>query len=154
MPAAITIVDYTMAYAQVFKALNEAWINRYFELEEEDIRTLNHPEKILDQGGFIFVALINNKPVGVCALKRQEPDTFELIKMAVAEDFQGAGIGRRLGESAIRKAKTIGADRIYLEGNTALASSIHLYKKLGFTEIQSSASPYQRVNIVMELRLR
>src|SRR5690554_5145607 len=53
----IDIVDYTPKYAQAFKDLNEAWINKYFELEEEDIHTLNQPEKIIEQGGYIFVAL-------------------------------------------------------------------------------------------------
>ncbi|HLT07204.1 MAG TPA: GNAT family N-acetyltransferase [Cyclobacteriaceae bacterium] len=150
----IEIVNYTPAYAGAFKALNEAWINKYFELEEDDIQTLNYPEKILVNGGFIFIALKDHLAVGTCAIRRKGVDIFELSKMAVSEDAQGLGIGRMLGETAIAKAKEVGAKRVYLEGNTRLESSIHLYKKLGFTEIVGGPSPYKRVNIVMALEMR
>lgn len=149
----IEIIDYIPEYAQAFKTLNEAWINRYFELEEEDIHTLGQPEKILEQGGYILVALRDNEPVGVCALRKKSPDTYEFSKMAVAESAQGLGIGRQLGEAAIARGRAIGARRIYLEGNTLLEASIHLYKKLGFKEIKAGPSVYKRVNIVMEMLL-
>lgn len=149
----IEIVDYHPCYALAFKELNEAWINKYFELEEDDIDTLNFPDKILHTGGFIFIALRNGIAVGTCALRKKAQGRYELSKMAVAEDAQGVGIGRMLGEAAVSKAKEIDAQKIYLEGNTLLQSSIHLYKKLGFKEIQGGPSPYKRVNIVMELEI-
>ena len=149
----IEIVDYHPSYAGAFKQLNEAWINKYFELEEDDIQTLNFPDKILDNGGFIFIALRSGVAVGTCALRKKSEDLYELSKMAVAEAAQGLGVGKRLGEAAISKAKSVGAQSIYLEGNTALESSIHLYKKLGFIEVPSGPSSYKRVNIVMELEL-
>lgn len=150
----IEIVDYQPDYAGAFKELNEAWINKYFELEEDDINTLNFPDKILHNGGFIFIALKNGIAVGTCALRKKPLGSYELSKMAVAEEAQGLGIGRMLGETAISKAKEIGARKIYLEGNTLLESSIHLYRKLGFKEIKGGSSPYKRVNIVMELRFK
>lgn len=153
MQTGVRIVEYTPAYHTAFKMLNELWIKKYFELEEEDIKTLNHPDQIITDGGQIFVALIGSKAVGVCALRKKTADTFEFSKMAVAEEVQGSGIGRKLAEAAISKAKERGSKRIYLEGNTLLEASIHLYKKLGFQEILGQQSPYQRVNIIMELLL-
>ena len=150
----IEIVDYHPGYALAFKELNEAWINKYFELEEDDINTLNFPDKILHNGGFIFMALRNKIAVGTCALRKKPHGSYELSKMAVAERAQGLGIGKKLGEAAIAKAKDIGAQRVYLEGNTLLESSIHLYNKLGFKETKGGPSPYKRVNIVMELRFK
>ena len=149
----IDIVDYTPKYAQAFKDLNEAWINKYFELEEEDIHTLNQPEKIIEQGGYIFIALREDIAVGVCALRKKDQDNYEFSKMAVAETAQGLGIGRKLGEAAIARARESRAKRIYLEGNTLLEPSIHLYKKLGFKETQGTSSPFNRVNIVMEMKI-
>lgn len=70
-----------------------------------------------------------------------------------AEEAQDLGIGNRLGEAAISNAKSLGIQSLYLEGNTSLKSSIHLYKKLGFKEVPSGPSSYKRVNIVMELEL-
>src|SRR5690606_8057575 len=149
----IEIINYHPSYAPAFKELNEAWINKYFELEEDDINTLNFPEKILHADGFIFIALRNGVAVGTCALRKKAEGLFELSKMAVAEDAQGMGIGKKLGEAAIAKAQEIEAKKIYLEGNTLLQSSIHLYRKLGFKETKGGPSPYKRVNIVMELEL-
>lgn len=149
----IEIVDYQPRYAAAFKTLNEDWIKKYFELEEEDMLTLNYPEKILSNGGFIFIALRNGAAVGTCAIRKKADQRYELSKMAVAEVAQGLGIGKLLGEAAIAKAKSLGAPSVYLEGNTSLASSIHLYKKLGFKEVSGGPSSYKRVNIVMELEL-
>lgn len=146
----INIVPFAPEFRQAFKELNEEWIEKYFELEEEDILTLHHPEKIINQGGFIFVALKDNVAVGVCALKKISTAEFEFSKMAVAEHAQGLGIGRKLAEAAINKARDIQAKRIYLEGNTRLEASIHLYKKVGFKEIEGQQSRFKRVNIIME----
>jgi len=149
----VSIVDYTSTYGKAFKALNEAWIKKYFELEEEDIKTLDNPDQILKGGGFIFVALVDSIAVGVCALRKASADTYEFSKMAVAENVQGLGIGRKLGEAAIAKAKLVGAKRIFLEGNTSLEASIYLYRKLGFREVTGRQPHYKRVNIIMEMLL-
>lgn len=146
----IRIVEYRPKYASSFKDLNEAWIKRYFEIEEEDVKALSNPGKIIDDGGFIFVALLEGKEVGVCALRKVDQETFEFSKMAVAEEFQGKGIGKSLGEAAIQKAQHAGAKRVYLEGNTTLEASIYLYRKLGFKEFEWEHSSYRRVNIMME----
>lgn len=146
----VQIVDYSPKHASTFKDLNEAWIKKFFEIEEEDVKALNNPSKIIDDGGYIFVALLDGKEVGVCALRKADHETFEFSKMAVAEGAQGLGIGKNLGEAAIEKARSVGSKRIYLEGNTKLEASIHLYGKLGFKEFEWKSSSYKRVNIMME----
>lgn len=149
----VEIINYLPKYAGAFRSLNEAWITKYFELEDEDIKTLDDPDKIIRDGGYIFVAIMGKekKAVGVCALRQIADKTYEFSKMAVAEEYQGYGIGEKLGQAAIEKARATGAKRVFLEGNTALEASIHLYKKLGFNEIKGQESHYKRVNIVMEM---
>ena len=150
----IRVVDYSPLYAKAFRDLNEAWIRQYFAIEAADRKALHHPDKnILQKGGHILVALDGEQPVGVCALLPHGEKCFELAKMAVDPSTQGKGIGRTLGEAAIAWAKAAGAARIFLESNTILESAIRLYRKLGFQEISGEASPYQRCNIQMELRL-
>jgi|SRR5690554_4689999 len=151
--AKIQIVPYSPSYANAFRKLNEAWIKKYFEMEDDDIRTLSNPQAIIDKGGFIFVALKDGAPVGVCALRKSGADTMEFSKMAVSENAQGLGIGGKLVDAAIAKAKQVGAKRLYLEGNTRLEASVHLYKKFGFKEVIGRQSQYKRVNIVMEMLL-
>ena len=149
----IQIVPYSPSYAHAFKALNEAWIKKYFEMEDDDIQTLSNPQTIIDKGGFIFVALKDSSPVGVCALRKSTADTLGFRKMAVSENAQGLGIGGKLVDAAIAKARQVGAKRLYLEGNTRLEASVHLYKKFGFKEVIGRESHFKRVNIIMEMLL-
>ena len=154
--AAVTIIDYQPGHQQAFRKLNEEWITRWFKMEEADYKALDNPKGyILDKGGYILVALYENKPAGVCALiKMNDPDyDFELAKMAVSPHAQGKNIGWLLGNAAIEKAKAAGARKIYLESNTILKPAINLYHKLGFKKIAGHPTPYERSNIQMELEL-
>lgn len=153
--ADLRIVPYDSRHQKAFRRLNEAWISRYFRLEAPDLRVLDTPqEEILDKGGRIMVAVRGGDVVGVCALLHVDERTFELAKMAVAEDAQGLGVGTRLGEAAIEQARAAGASRLILESNTVLAPAIALYRKLGFVEVSGIPSEYSRCNIHMERQLQ
>ncbi|OQP52041.1 MarR family transcriptional regulator [Niastella yeongjuensis] len=150
----VQIVDYTAAYQEAFKQLNEEWISKYFKMEAADHKALDNPQKnIIDKGGYILVALYNNEPVGVCALiKMDDPDyEYELAKMAVSPAAQGKSIGWLLGKAGAEKARSLGAKKLYLESNTILQPAISLYYKLGFQKVVRRATPYERCNIQMEL---
>ena len=151
----ITIVDFTPAHSAAFHDLNEAWITKYFRMEEADHASLDNPKSyILDRGGCILMALHRDVAVGTCALiKMADGAGYELAKMAVSPDMQGKGIGLLLGNAAIERARVLGASRLYLESNTLLAPAIKLYEKLGFKKVVGVPSPYERANIQMELLL-
>jgi GNAT superfamily N-acetyltransferase len=152
----VRIVPYEDKYQYAFKSLNEEWIKVYFEIEEADRRALDNPRSyILDKGGKIFVALYGNKPVGVCSLmKMDHPEyQFEMAKMAVSPAMQGKKIGRLLVQAVISAARSLGAEKIFLESNTVLQPAISLYRKMGFTEVTGMPTPYTRCNIQMELVL-
>lgn len=140
----VKIVDYEPEYKAAFKALNVEWISKWFTLEPTDLKSLDNPDGyIIKKGGFIFVALYNNEPVGVCALiKMDDPDyDYEMAKMAVSPNVQGKGIGMLLGQAIINKARELGARNVYLESNTLLKPAISLYHKLGFNiEVFSPAT--------------
>ncbi|TMU56992.1 GNAT family N-acetyltransferase [Flagellimonas algicola] len=156
MEEIIEIVDFREEYAFAFKTLNEAWINKYFKMEEMDRISLNNPQTyILDKGGYIGVALLNGEAVGVCALipSEREDFDFELAKMGVSPNAQGKGIGKLLGLHIIAKAKALGCKKLYLESNRILKPALQLYQKLGFTEMIGASSPYERSDIQMELVL-
>ncbi len=152
----IDVTDFELRFAPAFKALNEAWISKYFKIEEEDIKSFNNPQEIIAKGGFILVALLQGEAVGVCALKKIGDTKYEVSKFAVDETKQGLGIGKALLSAVIEKAKAVNASLLYLEGNTKLSSSIHLYRKFGFKEMNLAdyETAYERVNIIMELSLR
>ncbi|MCD7935707.1 MAG: helix-turn-helix domain-containing GNAT family N-acetyltransferase, partial [Tannerellaceae bacterium] len=150
----VQIIPYEPGYQQTFRSLNEEWIKSYFEMEEADYKALENPQEyILDKGGYIFIALYNNEPVGVCALFKMNDGhyDFELAKMAVSPKAQGKSIGFLLGQAAINKVTELGASKVYLESNTILKPAICLYQKLGFQKVAGHTTPYKRCNIQMEL---
>ncbi|MCL6272922.1 GNAT family N-acetyltransferase [Muricauda sp. 2012CJ35-5] len=150
------IIPYTDDYAIAFRDLNEEWITKYFRMEQMDLVSLHNPKAyIIDKGGYIAVALLNDEPVGVCALipSTRKGFEYELAKMGVSPKTQGKGIGKQLGLHIVEKARSLGAQKIYLESNRILEPAINLYKKLGFTEIVGATSPYERSDIQMELDL-
>src|SRR6267154_1507951 len=125
--------------AEPFRELNEAWIARYFRLEEQDRIQLGDPESVLRHGGQIVM-----------------PGVFEVAKMAVSESYRGHGIGRKLLEYTIAQAKVIGAHTLELASNTKLANAVHLYESVGFRHLppeRVEPSPYARANVFMELHL-
>ena len=152
----ITIVPYTDVYASSFKELNQWWIEQYFAMEPLDHKALDDPKGyILDKGGYIMVALVAGKAVGVCALVKSELEgyDYELSKMGVAPNAHGKGIGYQLGKAIIEKAIALNAKNIYLESNSVLKPALHLYRKLGFKEITGFPSPYSRSDVQMGLEL-
>lgn len=73
----LKIVPYEATHREAFRQLNQAWITRYFRLEEADNRALNDPEGyIINKGGFIFMALWKGAAVGTCALIRIDERVF------------------------------------------------------------------------------
>lgn len=151
----IRIVDFEHKYRFAFENLNKAWIEKHFILEPLDIEVLQHPEKnIISGGGQILVALLNNEPAGVVALRRLEEKVFELTKMAVDEKQRKAGIGKKLMEASIQKAKELGMQKLILYSNTIHnAPAIALYRKMKFMEVDLGNTLYERGNIKMELQL-
>ena len=151
----IQIESYKPKFKKAFHDLNKEWITTYFKMEKPDIEALENPKKyILNRGGYIFVAVLKEKPVGVCALVPREKKVYELAKMAVALEARGKNIGWLLGQAVIEKARTLKAERLFLESNTILRPAICLYQKLGFKKIVGPPTPYERCNIQMELSLK
>ena len=143
--------------ADAFRALNEAWIARYFRLEEQDRIQLRDPEDdILGPGGQIVMAVAGEERIGCCALISVRPGVFEVAKMAVSESYRGHGIGRKLLEYTIAQAKALGARTLELASNKKLANAVHLYESVGFRHLppeRIEPSPYARANVFMDLHL-
>ena len=152
----VAIRDFRAGDAAAFRALNEAWITRWFFLEPEDAVVLNDPENhILGRGGHIVIAALRDEVVGCCALLPLPNHALRLARMAVREDLRGMGIGRLLLESAIARARTLRALTIRLETSTKLPGAIHLYRSAGFRLVEPNGEePLQRADTFMELALR
>lgn len=148
---ALEIYTYRPEHQPWFEKLNRQWIEKYFSMEPLDFLILQNPEEhIIRKGGTIFMASYSREIAGTVALKYVRRGIYELTKMAVDEKFRGLKIGRALGEAAVRHAKDLHAEKIFLYSNTLLEPAVGLYRSLGFREIPVDG-PYQRTNIKMEL---
>jgi len=151
----VSISLYKPEYKSHFKNINLEWINPLFELEAVDKKILGNPEKeILEDGGMVFFALIDDEVVGTCALIKYD-DTFELSKMGVTQSARGLRAGDALCEAAIEYAKSKHAKLIYLSTSHKLAEAINLYSKYGFAgmEIPEKDKKYKRDTFKMVLNL-
>jgi DNA-binding MarR family transcriptional regulator len=151
----VEILAYNKKYRDYFKELNYEWLNKYFEVEPEDERILNNPEKeIIKKGGEIFFARINGKIIGTCAATKIDRNTYELAKMAVTEKAKGLQAGKKLALAVIGFAWSKKAKYVTLLTNSRLVSAITLYKSLGFETIPGNEdSSYKRKIFRMTLEL-
>lgn len=148
------IVDFEPRHAAAWKRLNEAWITQLFKLEPKDIEVLDHPQaKILDPGGYIFMAERDGEPIGCAALIALPDGGFEVAKMTVAAAARGTGLGRLLMQACIDRARSLGAPRLYLETNSSLGPALGLYEAMGFVHLPPRETPYARADVWMELIL-
>ncbi|MNO16583.1 putative N-acetyltransferase YvbK [compost metagenome] len=82
--------------------------------------------------GKCYVAAISNEIIGACVLLQTRPETIEIINIAVREDCQGKGIGKRLVWNAIEKAKEERAKTIEIGTGNSSIGQLLLYQKCGF----------------------
>lgn len=152
----IEIKPYTAELNEDFKSLNYEWLNKYFSVEKSDEKILSNPASILENGGTIYFANLNNKTVGTVAILHHQPQICELSKMAVTIAFQGKQIGRKLLETAIDFARKKKYQKMILFSNPELKKAVTLYESFGFIHCENDDTiqyNYERCTIQMELKL-
>lgn len=154
-PGEVKIFVYNPAMKKHFKSLNYEWLEQYFQVEKSDAKLLSNPRReILNKGGVIFFASVDDKVVGTCALIKHRDGSLELAKMAVTKKFQHRGIGKKLIEAVIERAGEMGPTQLYLLTSNRLKSANRLYEKIGFRRIDKSPldkSRYHRTTYAMKL---
>lgn len=149
---AIRIEPFRPELREDFYRLNAAWLIKEFVIEPEDQRVLSHPEReILEHGGRIFFAVLGREVIGTCALEREAPGVYAVIKMTVADAYRGLGIGRRLLQRTIDEFHDLRGRRLFLETNSKLKPAITLYEAMGFvqqTKLRAN-TPFERADVYM-----
>jgi len=151
----LEIVPFKSDYKFEFEYLNRQWIEEYFVMEDEDLKTLQNPESyVIEKGGEIFFAVLDGSVIGTAAMIPISPGIYELAKMAVSKDFQGLGIGKKLLIRCIDFSKERGASEIFLITNNSLKPALNLYKSCGFElNDHNDDNRYERGNTKMNLIL-
>ena len=156
--AGVIIVPFGPRHARAFHDLNVAWVERHFMFEQKDRDQLEDPERqIIAKGGVILIAEDETEAaIGCVSLVPYAEGVLELAKMAVADNVQGRGVGRKLIDATVSKARELGARELYLESNSSLVPAVRLYEKTGFEHLpadQRPHSPYARCDVYMRLKL-
>ena len=89
-------------------------------------------------GSYYYVATIDEKVVGGCGIFPTEnlPDgTCELVKLYVAKEARGTGLGKQLMEKSMNWAKENGYTQVYLESMPELTKAVSIYEKVGFKSL-------------------
>lgn len=97
-----------------------------------------------------FVALFNDKPVGMCSLRENDgirPDLMPWLgSLVVDPDYQKQGIGVKLINATKEKAKQLGFEQLFL---FAFDSTIpEYYQKLGWQKIGLDKFKEQLVTVM------
>lgn len=99
----------------------------------------NLPGEYAQPRGALFIALIDSKVAGCCALRPLDavdyPNACEMKRLYVRPAFRGLGLGRRLAEACMDGARLAGYDCILLDTLDDMEAARTLYQDLGFTEI-------------------
>jgi len=87
-----------------------------------------------DRGGTFWCAFDDDVLVGVAILESRfigvAQDTLQLKFLHVSRDCRKQGVGTRLFQLAVEKAKTLGAERLYISA-TPSENTVNYYLRLG-----------------------
>ncbi len=110
----------------------EAAIDAYLIAQDFEGQLARFRDHFNPPAGECLLARLAGTPAGVVMLKPAEPGTCELNRMYVTRAARGHGIGRRLCEELIARARALGYREIRLDALNARVEALPLYYKLGF----------------------
>jgi ribosomal protein S18 acetylase RimI-like enzyme len=110
--------------------------------------TENYLSRILDQN--VWIATFDDAPVGVLVLERST--SFLMIySIAVDPNHQGKGLGAALLQFAEMLAAELGVPELRLYTNSRMTKNLHLYRKVGFTEVGVRPHPSRSGEFLVDM---
>ena len=105
----------------------------------------------------VFYCVVNeenndNKVLGTVGLKKINNDTVELKAFYLHKDLRGKGLGKRMLETVISKARELGYRSIVLDSVSKYKAAQRLYEKAGFVNTERY-NDNQYADVFMKLEL-
>jgi GNAT superfamily N-acetyltransferase len=123
-----------------------------FQNFDQEVASL--PGKYVPPSGRLFLAYLGAQPVGCIALRKQTDSICEMKRLFLRPEARGKHVGRRLVETIIDEARTIGYDRMRLDTMIGrMDAAIALYRAVGFEEIPPYYDTPIGSTLFMELKL-
>ena len=104
--------------------------------------------------GRLYLATVDGEMAGCIALKKMnDGKSCELKRLYVKPKFRGNHIAEKMVKQIISDAKELGYKYMFLDTLPYLQSAIHIYKKVGFYEIEAYNDNPMEDSIFMKLDL-
>lgn len=150
----ITEVDPASPAAEACLRAYYLELDRRFDAGFDPERTLPAAAaEMRPPSGTFLVAWRDGEAIGCAGLKLPEPGVAECKRMWVAESARGGGLGRRLLDEVVDRARAAGAATLRLDTNRNLAPAIAMYRAAGFVEVPAfNDEPYAHHWFARDLR--
>ena len=147
------IQDYEAQYRDALLEISLPWLEENHILEPTDIEQLTHPERVLEAGGRIFLAMAEGRPVGMMMLEPFGNGVAEPFKFGVLEAYRNQGIGSALLEATLDAARAMGIHTLVLTSHHSLKAALHLYESFGFRYEAHDKVTFELSDIMMKMEL-
>lgn len=112
-------------------------IDLCFQNFEKELKEINIQYYKPLGGLYIIIDNETGESVGCIGIRRFKNKTAELKRMYVKDSHRNKGLGKKLLNKAIKLAKELGYNKIYLDTLDSMKTAIALYKLYGFNEIEA-----------------
>jgi GNAT superfamily N-acetyltransferase len=120
------------AVRDLFLAYGESQgFNTCFAGLDQELTTL--PGDYAPPRGCLLLARQGGEPAGCVGVRPLDAADCEMKRLFVRADYRGAGLGRKLAETAMERARRMGYRRICLDTLPTMLEARALYASLGFT---------------------
>ena len=112
----------------------------------------------MSKGGVFYLIQVEDKIVGMGALRKLKEGIGEIKRMYIKPEYQGKGLGKKMLQLLLNRSMEYGFSAIYLETGSFMTTAQHLYRSVGFynrEEYPETEVPQQlrHVWLFMEKRL-
>lgn len=104
-------------------------IRDYAEKSVEELASYKPPD------GIFYVLQINDKIIGMGAIRKLGDNTGEVKRMYIRQEFRGNGYGKALLKQLLNMGAKFGCSRILLDTGLFMSAAQNVYRSAGFREI-------------------
>jgi len=93
------------------------------------------PGDYVPPGGALILAMENEEPAGVVAMRRIDDSACEAKRLYVRPEYRGRGVGRNLLDRVIQIARTLGYRDLYGDTMPSMRQALGMYDAIGFERV-------------------